>query len=66
MFTIEDIIATLNHVEVRGKDNMDRLLGAILALEAFIDGMNNEAKIKAEEEAKAKFKAEEITEGEGE
>lgn len=34
MFTIADIIKTLNEIEVKGKDNMDRLLGAILALEA--------------------------------
>ena len=52
MFTLEDIINTLNHVEVRGKENMDRLLGAILALEAMREGMNNEAKIKAEEKAR--------------
>lgn len=32
-FSIDSIINTLNHVEVKGKDNMDRLLGAILALE---------------------------------
>ena len=34
MFTIRDIINTLNRVEVKGKENMDLLLGAILALEA--------------------------------
>ena len=34
MFTIDDIIQTLNCIEVKGKENMDRLLGAILALEA--------------------------------
>ena len=34
MFTIDDIILTLNEIEVKGKENMDRLLGAILALEA--------------------------------
>lgn len=34
MFTIDSIILTLNTIEVRGKENMDRLLGAILALEA--------------------------------
>ena len=44
MFTIQDIINTLNQVEVRGKDNMDRLLGAILALEAVLKAQNDEAK----------------------
>lgn len=34
MFTIDDIIETLNGIEVKGKENLDRLLGAILALEA--------------------------------
>lgn len=34
MFTIDDIINTLNGIEVKGKENLDRLLGAILALEA--------------------------------
>ena len=58
MFTIEDIIRTLNQIEVRGKNNMDRLLGAIMALEAMLDGLNNEAKIKADEEQKARLEAE--------
>lgn len=44
MFTIEDIISTLNGVEVRGKNNMDRLLGAILALEAIVEAQKNENK----------------------
>ena len=58
MFTIEDIIRTLNQIEVRGKNNMDRLLGAIMALEAMLEGLNNEAKIKADEEQKARLEAE--------
>lgn len=33
MFTIDDIIKTLNEIEVKGKDNLDKLLGAIMALE---------------------------------
>lgn len=53
MFTIQDIINTLNQVEVRGKENMDRLLGAILALEAVLRAQNDEEKdpvvIKEEE-----------------
>lgn len=34
MFSIQDIIDTLCNIEVKGKENLDRLLGAILALEA--------------------------------
>ncbi len=48
MFTIQDVINTLNQVEVRGKDNMDRMLGAIMALEAIIEAEQN-AKIKEQE-----------------
>ena len=33
MFTIDDVIATLNDIEVHGKKNLDKLLGAIMALE---------------------------------
>ena len=33
MFTIDDVIATLNDIEVKGKRNLDKLLGAIMALE---------------------------------
>jgi predicted dinucleotide-utilizing enzyme len=33
MFTIDDVIATLNDIEVKGKKNLDKLLGAIMALE---------------------------------
>lgn len=40
MFDIKDIINTLNQVEVKGKDNMDRLLGAILALEQIYQAQN--------------------------
>lgn len=52
MFTIQDIINTLNQVEVRGKNNMDLLLGAIMALEAMLQGMNNQAKEEADAKAK--------------
>lgn len=44
MFTIDDVINTLNQVEVKGKDNLDRLLGAILALEFIKEAQNNSAK----------------------
>lgn len=30
---IRCVIATLNDIEVKGKDNMDKLLGSIMALE---------------------------------
>lgn len=52
MFTIQDIINTLNQVEVKGKNNMDLLLGAIMALEAMLEGMNNQAKEEADAKAK--------------
>ena len=31
--TIKAIISTLNSIEVRGKDNLDKLLGCIMVLE---------------------------------
>ena len=43
MFTIDDIIRTLNDIEVKGKDNLDKLLGAILALEFVKKAQENEA-----------------------
>lgn len=52
MFTLEDIINTLNQVEVKGKNNMDLLLGAIMALEAMREGMQNQAKEEADAKAK--------------
>lgn len=33
MYKIQDVINTLNQVSVCGKENMDRMLGAIMALE---------------------------------
>ena len=30
---IQCVIATLNDIEVKGKDNLDKLLGSIMALE---------------------------------
>lgn len=50
MFTIDDIIETLNGIEVKGKENLDRLLGAILALEAVKKAQDNQAKAEAETE----------------
>lgn len=40
---LQTLIATLNDIEVKGKQNMDRLLGCILACEHEL------AKIQAEE-----------------
>lgn len=44
MFTLEDIIRTLNSIEVHGKENMDKLLGVILALEAMQQAQSNPSK----------------------
>ena len=41
MFTIDDVINTLNQVEVKGKENLNRLLSAIMALEFMREAMNN-------------------------
>lgn len=34
--TIQLVISTLNDVEVKGKDNLDKLLGCILTLECIV------------------------------
>ena len=49
MFSIDDIIASLNGVEVKGKENLDRLLGCILALEAVVKAQENAQKEDGEE-----------------
>lgn len=46
--TIKAVINTLNHVDVRGRDNMDRLLGSIITLERCA------AQIQAQKETEAK------------
>ena len=46
MITLQEILNTLNQIEVKGKDNLDRLLGAIMALEILIESQ----KSKGEEE----------------
>ena len=51
MFTIRDIINTLNCVEVKGKDNLDLLLGAILALEAVEKAQNTEKAVEVTNDA---------------
>lgn len=50
MITIQDVINTLNQVEVKGKDNLDRLLGAIMALEIIMTAQNQSADTPAENE----------------
>lgn len=40
--TIARIIYTINQVDVRGKDNMDKLLGCIQALEGLQERMKAE------------------------
>ncbi len=34
---LRSLISTLNQIDVRGKDNMDRLLGCIQTLEQLLD-----------------------------
>ena len=55
MFTIDDIIATLEGIEVKGRDNLNRLLSAILALEAMKEATN---KTKVAEDAKTEAEGE--------
>ena len=47
---IRQVIATLDKVEVKGRDNIDRLLGSIVTLEKIADAMrhNREALAKAQ------------------
>lgn len=42
METIKSIIATLNRVEVHGKQNLDMLLGCIMALERLMQSGGEE------------------------
>lgn len=46
--TIQTVINTLNLITVSGKQNMDRLLGSIMALEGVVKHMDAEA-VKAAE-----------------
>ena len=48
---IRCVITTLNDIEVKGKDNLDKLLGSILALEGMAQIMEQPApeEIKKEE-----------------
>lgn len=43
--TIQLVISTLNDVEVKGRDNLDKLLGCILTLECTVSKLkDNDAK----------------------
>lgn len=48
MDTIQAVITTLNKIEVHGKNNLDMLLGCIMALEQIYAQMEREAKSKEE------------------
>ena len=45
---LRKILASLNSIEVKGRENMDYLLGAIMAVEAMLNQMNERE--EAEEE----------------
>lgn len=47
---IERIISTLNNIEVHGRDNLDMLLGCIMALEQIESQMEQDVKEKTKEE----------------
>ena len=51
MFSIQDIINSLNQIEVKGRENLDRLLGCILALEAVLEAQTTTEEITPGEEA---------------
>ena len=43
--TLSIVVNTLNGIEVRGKENLDRLLGCIQTLEQVICTLHNEEKV---------------------
>lgn len=49
---IRCVIATLNDIEVKGKDNLDKLLGSIMALENVAQLMEQHTSEKAVKEDK--------------
>lgn len=51
METLKKVVATLGSIEVHGKNNLDMLLGCIMALEQIDAQMKQEAKKKEEETA---------------
>ena len=51
---IRIVISTLNEVEVKGKDNLDKLLGSINALESVVEIMEASSEPTPKEELKMK------------
>ena len=47
---IRCVIATLNDIEVRGKNNLDKLLGSIMALENIAQDMEHLSQDKKQKE----------------
>lgn len=47
---IRCVIATLNDIEVKGKDNLDKLLGSIMALEGIAQMLEQTAPEEAPKE----------------
>lgn len=45
---IKMVISTLNSIEVRGKSNLDMLLGCINALESVVQGIEVQKKLEEE------------------
>lgn len=58
-FTIQDIIDTLNLIEVKGKANLDRLLTAIMCLEAIAKQQNEQTAEETPVDEETKIFAEE-------
>ena len=48
MEILNKVISTLNLIEVSGKDNMNHLLGCIIALEKLVDEMDSIQKSQAQ------------------
>lgn len=47
---LDQLLSSLNQIEVKGKSNMDILLGCIMAVEKAIGQINASAKDKEEED----------------
>lgn len=50
MEVIKKVISTLGNIEVHGRDNLDMLLGCIMALEQIDAQMKQDTKEKSKEE----------------
>lgn len=46
---IKMVISTLDSIEVRGRDNLDKLLGCINALETIVQSVEAQKKLEKEE-----------------